>query len=47
MFYDLNYSKFVIKIFWVKCHKQGIKNQNSVLNRVGKSAIFALNRVRV
>ena len=27
--------------------KQGIKNRNSVLNRVGKSAIFVLNRVRV
>ena len=26
--------------------KQGIKNRNSVLNRVGKSAIFVLNRVR-
>ena len=31
----------------IKCLKQGIKNQNSVLNRVGKSAIFVLNRVRV
>ena len=30
-----------------KCLKQGIKNRNSVLNRVGKSAIFVLNRVRV
>ena len=29
------------------CLKQGIKNRNSVLNRVGKSAIFVLNRVRV
>ena len=27
--------------------KQGIKNRNSVLNRVGKSVIFVLNRVRV
>ena len=27
--------------------KQGIKNRNSVVNRVGKSAIFVLNRVRV
>ena len=27
--------------------KQGIKNRNSVLNRVGKSAIFVLNRIRV
>ena len=27
--------------------KQGIKNRNSVLNRVGKSAIFVLNRVGV
>ena len=33
--------------FRVKCLKQGIKNWNSVLNRVGKSAIFVLNRVRV
>ena len=30
-----------------KCLKQGIENRNSVLNRVGKSAIFVLNRVRV
>ena len=42
MLYDLNYS-----IFRVKGLKQGIKYQNSVLNRVGKSAIFVLNRVRV
>ena len=27
--------------------EQGIKNRNSVLNRVGKSAMFFLNRVRV
>ena len=33
--------------FRVKCLKQGFKNRNSVLNRVGKSAIFVLNRVRV
>ena len=33
--------------FRVKCLKHGIKNQNSVLNRVGKSAIFVLNRVMV
>ena len=33
--------------FWVKCLKEGIKNRNSVLHRVGKSAIFVLNRVRV
>ena len=33
--------------FRVKCLKQGIKNRNSVLNRVGKSVIFVLNRVRV
>ena len=26
--------------FRVKCLKQGIKNRNSVLNRVGKSALF-------
>ena len=29
------------------CLKQGIKNRNSVLNKVGKSAIFVLNSVRV
>ena len=28
--------------FPVKCLKQGIKNRNSVLKRVGKSAIFCL-----
>ena len=46
MFYELNYSKI---FFWfrVKCLKKGIKNRNSVLNRVGKLAIFVLNRVRV
>ena len=33
--------------FRVKCLKQGIKNLNSVLNRVGKSTIFVLNRVGV
>ena len=32
---------------WVKFLKQGIKNRNSVLKWVGKSAIFVLNRVRV
>ena len=39
----------LINIDWflVKSLKQGIKNRNSVLNRVGKSAIFVLNRVRV
>ena len=40
----------VLSIFalnWVKCLKQGIKNRNSVLKLVGKSAIFVLNRVRV
>ena len=31
----------------IKCLKQGIKNRNSVLSRVEKSAIFVLNRVRV
>ena len=40
------YKLLLIKIR-VKCLKQGIKNRNSVLNRVGKSAIFVLNRVRV
>ena len=33
--------------YWVKFLKQGIKNRNSVLKLVGKSAIFVLNRVRV
>ena len=32
---------------WVKCPRQGKKNLNSVLNRVAKSEIFVLNRVRV
>ena len=41
----IDLSNFVLN--WVKCLKQGIKNRNSVLNRVGKSAIFVLNRVRV
>ena len=45
MFYELNYSIFLFFWFRVKCLKQGIKNRNSVLNRVGKSAIFVLNRV--
>ena len=30
-----------------ECLKLGIKNRNSVLNRVEKSAIFVLNGVRV
>ena len=30
-----------------ECLKLVIKNRNSVLNRVGKSEIFVLNRVRV
>ena len=30
-----------------ECLKQSIKNRNSALNRIGKSAIFVLNRVRV
>ena len=30
-----------------ECLKLGINNRNSVLNRVEKSAIFVLNRVRV
>ena len=41
----IDLSHFVLN--WVKCLKQGIKNRNSVLNRVGKSAIFVLNMVRV
>ena len=39
--------QLILTSFRVKCLKPGIKNRNSVLNRVGKSAIFALNRVRV
>ena len=34
-------------LMFYECLKLGIKNWNSVLNRVGKSAIFVLNRVRV
>ena len=34
-------------LMFYKCLKLGIKNRNSVLNRVGKSAIFVLNGVRV
>ena len=34
-----------VSIYQDKCLKQGIKNRNSVLNRVGKSATFVLNRV--
>ena len=41
----IDLSIFVLN--WVKCLKQGIKNRNSVLNRLGKSAIFVLNRVKV
>ena len=41
----IDLSNFVLN--WVKCLKQGIKNRNSVLNKVGKSAIFVLNTVRV
>ena len=46
MFYELNYSKIVLHRVWfrVKCLKQGIKNRNSLLNRVGKSAIFCLKQ---
>ena len=41
----IDLSIFVLN--WVKWPKQGIKNRNSVLKWVGKSAIFVLNRVRV
>ena len=41
----IDLSIFVLN--WVKCLKQGIKNRNSVLQWVGKSAIFVLSRVRV
>ena len=34
-------------LMFYKCLKLGIKDHNSVLNRVGKSAIFVLIRVRV
>ena len=34
-------------IFGLNVLNMGIKNRNSVLNRVGKSAMFVLNRVRV
>ena len=40
----IDLSIFVLN--WVKCLKQGIKNRNSVLKWLGKSAIFVLNRVR-
>ena len=36
-----------LAVMFYECLKLGIKNWNSVLNRVGKSAIFVLNRVRV
>ena len=42
-----NFYKVFLIFDFVNCLKQGIKNRNSVLNRVGKSAIFVLNRVRV
>ena len=42
-----NFYKLLLINIRVKCLKQGVKNRNSVLNRVGKSAIFVLNRVRV
>ena len=42
-----NFYKLLLLNIRVKCLKQGIKNRNSVLNRIGKSAIFVLNRVRV
>ena len=41
----IDLSIFVLN--WVKCLKQGIKNRDSVLKWVGRSAIFVLNRVRV
>ena len=37
-------SLIIITIISDFCLKQGIKNQNSVLNKVGNSAIFVLNR---
>ena len=39
-------TQFVTALFNL-CLKHGIKNRSSVLNKVGKSAIFVLNRVRV
>ena len=47
IFVQQNFYKLLLINIRVKCLKQGIKNRNSVLNRVGKSAIFVLNRVRV
>ena len=47
VFQDFCLYKLLLINIRVKCLKQGIKNRNSVLNRVGKSAIFVLNRVRV
>ena len=47
MFYELNCSKIFLFGFGLNILKKGIKNRNSALNRVGKSAIFVLNRVRV
>ena len=47
MFYELNCSKIFLFGFGLNVLKKGIKNRNSALNRVGKSAIFVLNRVRV
>ena len=34
-------------LMFYECLKLGIKNRNSVSNRVEKSTIFVLNRVRV
>ena len=44
-FYELNCSKIFLFGFGLNVLKKGIKNRNSALNRVGKSAIFVLNRV--
>ena len=38
----IDLSIFVLN--WVKCLKKGIKNRNSVLKWVGKSAIFVLKQ---
>ena len=43
----IDYTKKKATQLVTACLKLGIKSRNSVLNRVGKSAIFVLNRVRV
>ena len=47
MIYELNYSRFFFGFGLNVLNRQGIKNRNSVLNRVGRTAIFVLNSIRV